>query len=99
MNVIHGIPETSILVIYFILCYINVVTVLINYIQYNYIYIYIYIYGQRVIEIAGSLIWPKTLMELNLVNFGEIRRAQLDKSTLLASKLVPLGTFRSFKVC
>ena len=31
-----------------------------------------------------------------MVNFGEIRRGQLDKSTLLTSTLVPLG---SFKVC
>ena len=31
-----------------------------------------------------------------VVNFGEVRRAQLAKSTLLTSKLVPLG---SFKVC
>ena len=31
-----------------------------------------------------------------VVNFGEIRRAQLAKSSLLTSALVPLG---SFKVC
>ena len=31
-----------------------------------------------------------------LVNFGEVRRDQLAKSTLLTSMLVPLG---SFKVC
>ena len=31
-----------------------------------------------------------------VVNFSEVRRAQLDKSTLLTSSLVPLG---SFKVC
>ena len=31
-----------------------------------------------------------------VVNFGEARRAQLDKSTYLTSTLVPLG---SFKVC
>ena len=31
-----------------------------------------------------------------VVNFGEVRRAQLAKSTLLTSALVPLG---SFKVC
>ena len=38
-------------------------------------------------------------MELILtpvVNFGKVRRAQLAKSTLLTSMLVPLG---SFKVC
>ena len=28
-----------------------------------------------------------------VVNFGEVRRAQLAKSTLLTSSLVPLGTF------
>ena len=45
-----------------------------------------------------SLIWSKTLMELifPVMNFGEIRRAQLAKSTLVTSRLVPLG---SFKVC
>ena len=31
-----------------------------------------------------------------VVNFGEVRRAQLAKSTLITSTLVPLG---SFKVC
>ena len=31
-----------------------------------------------------------------MANFGEVRRAQLAKSTLLTSSLVPLG---SFKVC
>ena len=31
-----------------------------------------------------------------MVNFGEVRRTQLAKSTLLTSSLVPLG---SFKVC
>ena len=41
--------------------------------------------------ISRSLIWSKTLM----VNFGEVRRARLAKSTLL-TLLVPLG---SFKVC
>ena len=51
------------------------------------------------IGISGSLIWIKTLMKLILtpvVNFGEVRRAQLAKSTLLVSSLVPLGYF---KVC
>ena len=33
------------------------------------------------------------------MNFGEIRRAQLAKSTLLTSKLVPLGSFQIFKIC
>ena len=33
------------------------------------------------------------------VNFGEVRRAQLAKSTLLTYKLVPLGYFQIFKVC
>ena len=54
------------------------------------------------IGISGSLIWSKTLMELiyltPVVNFGEVRRAQLDKSILLTSTLVPLGFFRYFKV-
>ena len=54
-------------------------------------------WGRRVIRISGSLIWSKTLMELYLtpvVNFGEVRRAQLAKSSLLASTLVPLGSFK-----
>ena len=34
-----------------------------------------------------------------VVNFGETRRAQLAKSTLLTSTLGLLGFFRSFKVC
>ena len=51
------------------------------------------------IGISGSLVWSKTLMELtfyHVVNFGEFRRAQLAKSTLLASSLVSL---RSFQIC
>ena len=31
-----------------------------------------------------------------VVNFGEVRRAQLSKSTLLTSSLVPLGSFQIF---
>ena len=31
-----------------------------------------------------------------VVNFGEVRRAQLVKSTLLTSTLVPLGSFKNF---
>ena len=34
-----------------------------------------------------------------MLNFGEVRRAQLAKATLLTSTLMPLGTFRSFKFC
>ena len=34
-----------------------------------------------------------------VVNFGGVRRAQLAKSTLLTSTLVPWDLFRSFKVC
>ena len=34
-----------------------------------------------------------------MVNLGEVRRAQLAKSTLLTSTLVPWDLFRSFKVC
>ena len=51
------------------------------------------------IGISGSLIWSKTLMELifnTVVNFTEVRRAQLAKSTLLTSTLVPL---RSLQIC
>ena len=35
----------------------------------------------------------------SVAKFGEVRTAQLDKSTLLTSTLVPLGSFRSIKVC
>ena len=51
------------------------------------------------IGISGSLIWSKILMELILtpvVNFGEVRRVQLAKSTLLTSMLVPLGSYQTF---
>ena len=54
------------------------------------------------IGISGSLIWSKSLMELILtpvVNFGEVRRVQLVKYTLLTSTLVPWDLLRSFKVC
>ena len=34
-----------------------------------------------------------------MVNFGEVRRVQLAKSTLLTSSLVPWDLFTSFKVC
>ena len=34
-----------------------------------------------------------------VVNFGEVRRAQLAKSTLLTSTWCPWDLFRSFKVC
>ena len=58
--------------------------------------------GRRVIGISGSLMWSKTLMELifnPVVNFGEVRRAQLAKSTLMTSSRCPWDIFRSFKVC
>ena len=34
-----------------------------------------------------------------VVNFGEVRKVQLAKSTILTSALVPLDLFRSFTVC
>ena len=34
-----------------------------------------------------------------VVNFGEVRRAQLAKSSLLTLKLVSLGSYQIFKVC
>ena len=58
--------------------------------------------GRRVIGISGYLIWSKTLMELisnPVVNFGEVRRAQLANSTLLPPRWCPWDLFRSFKVC
>ena len=62
----------------------------------------IYTRGRRVIGISGSLIWSQTLMELIFnpcCEFREVRRAQLAKSILLTSPLVPLGSFQIFKVC
>ena len=54
------------------------------------------------IGISGSLIWSTTLMKLIFLtpveNYGEVRRAQLTKSTILTSTMVPLGLFRSFNV-
>ena len=55
--------------------------------------------GRRVIGISGSLIWSKTLMELAINSCGELSEvwwAQLAKSTLLTSTLVPLGSFQIF---
>ena len=58
--------------------------------------------GRRVIGVSGSPVWSKTLMELilftSMVNFGEVRRAHLAKSTLLTSTLVPLGSLRSVQM-
>ena len=34
-----------------------------------------------------------------VVNYGEVQRAQLAKSTLLTSSLVHLGSFQIFKFC
>ena len=34
-----------------------------------------------------------------MVNFGEVQRAQLTKTTLLTSTLGPWDLFRTFKVC
>ena len=55
--------------------------------------------GRRAIGISGSLNWSKTLMELifnPFVNFGDVHSAQIAKSTLLASKMVPMGSFQIF---
>ena len=62
-----------------------------------YFYTLFLLRGRRVIGISGSLIWSKTLMERYLtpvVNFGEVLRTQLARSTILTSSLVPLGSFR-----
>ena len=55
--------------------------------------------GWRVIGISESLIWSKPWRNWYLtpvVNFGEVRRAQLAKATLLTSALVSLGSFQFF---
>ena len=49
--------------------------------------------------ISGSLMWSKPLLELifnPVVNLCEVRGAQLAKSTLLTSTMVPLGSFQIF---
>ena len=51
------------------------------------------------IGISGSLIYSKSLMELMFNPCGEFRTAHLAKSIVLTSALVPLGSFRSCKVC
>ena len=58
--------------------------------------------GRRVIVISGSLLWSKTLMELIFnpwMNFGEVRRAQIDKYILLTSTCKPWDLFTLFKIC
>ena len=70
----------------------------------------IVIYHQKYHEFTNKPIrllkfkWSKILMEviltvIHVVNFGEVRRTQLAKSTLLTSTLVPLGSFQIFKIC
>ena len=53
-----------------------------------------------VILISGAKVdWDFRISDLvknPMVNFGEVRRAQLAKSTLLTSSLVPLGSFQIF---
>ena len=39
------------------------------------------------------------IMQWIVVNFGEVWRAQLAKSTLLTSMIWPLGSFQIYKVC
>ena len=62
-------------------------------------YIYIYIYGE------GWLVFPDLWCGQKpwwnwyltpVMNFGEVQRAQLTKSTLLTCTLGPLGTFQIF---
>ena len=47
---------------------------------------------------SGQKPWWKWYL-LPVVNFDEVRRAQLAKSTLLTYTLLPLGSFKSFTVC
>ena len=47
---------------------------------------------------SGQKLWWKIYIT-PVVNFGEVRRAQLAKSTLMISTLVPLWSFEIFKVC
>ena len=57
-------------------------------------------WGRRVIRIAGSPTWSDqkpwwNCYSTHVVNFGEVWRAQLAKSTLI-STLGPLGSFQNF---
>ena len=54
---------------------------------------YVIIWGFRISDLAINL---DVTYVSPVVNFGEVRRAQLTKSTLLTSTLVPLGSFKIF---
>ena len=67
-------------------------------------FIVVYIYGGGKEWLGFSDLWFSQKPWWNwyltpVENFGQIRRAQLAKFTLLTSTLVPLDLFWSFKVC
>ena len=47
---------------------------------------------------SGQKLWWNLYLT-PVTNFGEVRKAQLVKSTLLTSTLVSLGSFQIFKIC
>ena len=53
-------------------------------------------WGRMVIAISGFSDLVKNPDETPVVNFGEVRRVQLAKSTLLTSTMVSLGSFQMF---
>ena len=63
------------------------------------VYIYIYIWGEEWLGFpdlwSGQKPWWNWYLT-TVVNFGEVWRAQLAKSILLTSLLVPLGSFQIF---
>ena len=70
--------------------------------KYKYIYIYIYIWGPRLIEIYGSLIWSKTLMELVFNPCGKFLWSPEDPVSQIHPPHLLVGApgiFRFFKVC
>ena len=69
------------------------------YIYTVYIYIFIYIWGEEWLGFPDLWFGKKSWWNWYLtpvVNFGEVRRSKLAKSTLLTSTLVFLGSFQIF---
>ena len=62
---------------------------------YKYLLYYIGAKGDRDFWISDLVKNPGGTLT-TMVNFGEVRRAQLAKSTLFASTLVPLGSLQIF---
>ena len=61
--------------------------------------IYLYL-GPNMLRAGAKVYWDFRISDLVkktlMVNFGEVRRPQLAKSTILTSSLVSLGSFQIF---